>query len=84
MVLLLSAETLDTVKVLEPKLEDKETRKISILKLETEDVPVETITSSNAESMVDQTKMTRVLKLMSDAQEDHGHQSMLKQARNSE
>jgi hypothetical protein len=35
-----------------------------------------TITSSNAESMVDQTTMTRALWLMLDAQENHGHHPM--------
>jgi hypothetical protein len=72
MVLPLSVEILDTAKVLDPILETKPTMKTLTLKLETEDAQVETLTSSNAESMVDQTTMTRVLKLMSDVLEDHG------------
>jgi hypothetical protein len=64
---------LDTVKVLEPRPETTTTLLTLILKLVTEDVLLITETSCNAESMVDQTKTTRVLKLMLNAQEHHGH-----------
>jgi hypothetical protein len=67
-----SAEIWASELVLEPEPEIIKTEKTSTTKLETEDVQVETPTSSNAESMVDQTTMTRVLKLMSDVLEDHG------------
>jgi hypothetical protein len=60
------------VLVLEPRPEDKVTKKPSIPKPATEDVLLQTTTSSNAESMVDQTKETSVLKLMLDAQVLHG------------
>jgi hypothetical protein len=72
MVQVLYAETSDMVLVLEPRPEDMVTKKILILKLVTEDVLLPTITSFNAESMVDQTRMTRVLRPMSDAQDHHG------------
>jgi hypothetical protein len=45
-----------------------ETKKPSIPKPAIEDALLPTTTSCNAESMVDQTRMTRVHKLMSDAQ----------------
>jgi len=83
-VLPLFAEILDMVKVSELKLEIITISESSIPKLETEDVLVETLTFSNAESMVDQTKMISVLKLMLDAMEDHGYQFMLELAVNSE
>jgi len=60
------------------------TEKPLILKLDTEDAMVETPASSNAEDMVDQTKMTRVLMLWSDAQEDHGYQNGKELVENSE
>jgi hypothetical protein len=63
-VLPLSAETWVSTPVLELIPETEATKKTSIPKLETEDVLVVTPTFSNAESMVDQTKETRVLKLM--------------------
>jgi hypothetical protein len=84
MVPISSAEILDSEKVLEPDLETTTTEKTSTVKLEIEDVLVETIISSNAESMVDQTTMTRVLKPMSDALENHGIQSTLRLVLNSE
>jgi hypothetical protein len=58
--------------VLEPRPETITTEKTSILKLDTEDVLLQTPTSSNAESMVDQTKVINPLMLMSNAQEHHG------------
>jgi hypothetical protein len=42
------------------------------MKLDTEDAQVAMPTSSNAESTVDQTTMTRALKLMSNVQVNHG------------
>jgi predicted methyltransferase len=77
-VLKLSAETLDLLLVLEPRQETKETETTSILKPEIEDVLHTIVTFSNAESMVDQTTTTRVLKLMLDVQESHGLQAMLR------
>jgi hypothetical protein len=59
--------------VLEPRLEDMLIKNSSILKQVTEDVLLTTKESFNAEDMVDQTKMTRVLKLMLDAQVYHGY-----------
>jgi hypothetical protein len=56
--------------VLEPTPETETTDLLSIL-LVTEDVLLETPTSLNAESMVDQTTMTSALKLMSNAQVYH-------------
>jgi len=70
--------------VLEPEPEDKETRKNLILKLETEDVLLLTTRSWTAESTVDQTKVTSVLKLMLDAQVLHGDLTMLELVENSE
>jgi hypothetical protein len=52
--------------------------------LDTEDVLPATETSCNAEDMVDQTKMTEALKLMSNAQVDHGSHITSKQEVNSE
>jgi hypothetical protein len=83
-VLLLFAETLDMVKVSELKLEIITISESSIPKLETEDATVVLPISSSAESMVDQTKMILVLKLMSNVMEDHGYQFMLELAVNSE
>jgi hypothetical protein len=71
MVPLLCAEILDLVLVLEPIPETSIMLLTSILKLVTEDVLLHTRASSNAEDMVDQTTMTRALKLMSDAQDHH-------------
>jgi hypothetical protein len=59
--------------VLEPRLEDKETKNNSTLKLVSEDVLLPTTTSFNAEDTEDQTKVTSVLKLMLDAQALHGY-----------
>jgi len=72
----LSAETCILELVLEPRPEDLETKNSSILKLETEDVLLITIAFFSAESMVDQTKVTSALKLMLDAQVNHGDQTM--------
>jgi hypothetical protein len=82
--LILSAETWASVKVLDPIPETTTIEKTLIPKLETEDAQVETLTSSNAESMVDQTKMTRALKLMSNAQVDHGYKNGKKLVKNSD
>jgi hypothetical protein len=79
-----SVEIWDSEKVLEPRPETETTEKTSILKLEIEDALLITLTSSNAEDMVDQDKATRVLKLMSDALENHGLLSMSRLAKNSE
>jgi hypothetical protein len=65
-------ETWVTELVLEPRQEEMITKKISTLKLVTEDVLLATIISFNAESTVVQTKETSVLKLMLDAQVLHG------------
>jgi hypothetical protein len=59
-----SVDLLVSVKVLEPKPEITTIEKTSTLKLDTEDVLLQMITSSNAEDMVDQTTMTRAPKLM--------------------
>jgi hypothetical protein len=67
----LCAEILDLVLVLEPILETSTILLTSTLKLVTEDVPPHTRVFSNVEDMVDQTRMTRVLKLMLDAQDHH-------------
>jgi hypothetical protein len=79
-----SVEIWDSEKVLEPTPETRTTEKILILTLETEDALLITLASSNAEDMVDQTKETRALKLMSDALENHGLLSMSRQAKNTE
>jgi hypothetical protein len=71
-VLISSVEILDMVKVLEPEPETITTTNNSMLKLDIEDAQEETLISSNAESMVDQTKVTDPLMLMSNAQVDHG------------
>jgi hypothetical protein len=84
MVPTLSVEIWASVPVLEPRPEDMKTRKISILKPVTEDVLLTTITFFNAESMVDQTKMTEALKLMSNAQVNHGYHHTLELVKNSE
>jgi hypothetical protein len=70
--------------VQEPRPEDKETKNNLILKPVTEDVLLPTTKSLIAESMEDQTKMTRVHKLMSDAQELHGDHTTSELVRNSE
>jgi hypothetical protein len=49
-----------------------------------EDVLVPTLTSSNAESTVDQTKVTDPLMLMLDAQASHGRFQLVSKALNSE
>jgi hypothetical protein len=84
MVLPLSAETWVMVPVLDLIPEIMPTEKTLIVKPETEDVQLQTLTSSNAESMVDQTTMTRVLKLTSDVLEDHGYHTTLEPVKNSE
>jgi len=60
------------------------TERTLILKLDIEDAQLHTATSSNAEDMVDQTRMTRVLMPLSDAQVFHGSQSTSRQVKNSE
>jgi hypothetical protein len=68
----LSVKILDLVMVLLKKeRETNTTEKDSILKLDTEDVLQETLTSSIAESTVDQIKMIHLPKLTLDAQENH-------------
>jgi len=67
----------------EPTLETETTEQLSI-PLETEDALLETETFHNAESMVDQTTMTSVLKLMLNAQVYHGDHTMSRLVRNSE
>jgi hypothetical protein len=71
------------VKVLEPIPEDIKTKNSSI-PLVIEDVLLETITFLNAESTVDQTKVTNPLKLMLNAQEHHGDHTMSRLVKNSE
>jgi len=80
---LLSAETWDGLRVLEPTLETI-TTDLNSIPLETEDVLLETETFHNAESTVDQTKETSVLKLMLNAQEHHGDHTTLELDLNSE
>jgi hypothetical protein len=70
--------------VLELEPETITTELLSIPKPVTEDVLLTTTTSSNAESMVDQTKMTQALKLMSNAQVFHGDHITLRLVKNSE
>jgi len=70
-VLPLSVEIWASVLVLELTPETRTTGPTLTMKLVTEDAQAETLTSSNAEDMVDQTTMTRALKLMLDAQENH-------------
>jgi hypothetical protein len=61
----LSVKILDMVKVqLKKEREIKTTERHSTLKLDIEDVLKETLTSFNAESMVDQTTRTTLLKLL--------------------
>jgi len=72
----LSARISVTVKVqLKKEREIKTTEKDSMPKLVTEDAMLETSLFSNAESMVDQTTKTTLLKLSLDAQANHGHQN---------
>jgi hypothetical protein len=59
------------VLVLEPRLEITTTELPSTQKLETEDVPLETLAFFNAEDTEVQTKEISVLKLMLDAQDHH-------------
>jgi hypothetical protein len=70
-VLKLFAEICNSELVLEPEPETITTELPSTLKLETEDVLQETERFLNAEDTEDQTKVTSVLKLMSDAQAHH-------------
>jgi len=84
MVLILSVEILDSEKVLEPDPEITTIEKTSTTKLDIEDAQEETLTSSNAEDMVDQTTTTRAPKLMSNVQENHGNQIMSRLEVNSE
>jgi hypothetical protein len=69
--------------VLEPTPET-ETTELSSIPLVIEDVLLETKTFLNAESMVDQTKTTRVLTLTSLAQVNHGYQFIRRLVKNSE
>jgi hypothetical protein len=55
-----------------PRREIMATEKTSIPKPDIEDALLQTPTSSNAESMVDQTRMTRVLTLSLNALVSHG------------
>jgi hypothetical protein len=72
----LSVRILVTVKVpLRKERETLTTEKDSILKLVTEDAMLETLKSFNAESTVDQTIMTTLLKLLLHAQANHGLQN---------
>jgi shikimate kinase len=75
---------LDTVRVLEPRPETTITSLTSTLKLVTEDALLITEASSNVEDTVDQTTMTRALKLMLNAQEHHGSQTTSRLDQNSE
>jgi hypothetical protein len=84
MVPISSAEIWDSEKVLEPDLETTTTENFSILKLDTEDVLLAIITSSNAEDMVDQIKTINPPKLMLDAQENHGRFQLVSKVHNSE
>jgi len=59
---------------LKKERETMATEKTLILKLDTEDAHHQTPASCHAESMVVQTRMTRVLTPMSDAQVHHGSQ----------
>jgi hypothetical protein len=64
MVPLLSAEISVTESVSDTRREITTTENTSILKPVTEDAQDQILTSSNAESMVDQTRRTSALKLM--------------------
>jgi hypothetical protein len=79
----LYAKILDTVKVLEPTPETRTTELHLTLQLETEDVHLDIPISFNAESMVDQTKETSVLKHMSNAQVNHGLDQLERPVENS-
>jgi hypothetical protein len=68
----------------EPRPEDKETKNNLILKPVTEDVLLITTRSWTAESTEDQTKETSVLKLMLNAQVNHGDQTTSELVENSE
>jgi hypothetical protein len=68
----LSVKTSDMEMVREPEPEIHTTEEHSIQMLDTEDVLLLTQASSNAESMVDQTKVTEALKLMLNVGENHG------------
>jgi hypothetical protein len=70
--------------VLELRPETTTIELLSTLKLETEDVPLETTLFSNAESMVDQTRETSVLRLMLNAQAFHGDHTTSRLDQNSE
>jgi len=71
MVLPSSVKIWASVEVLELTPETETTEPTLTLKLVTEDAVLHTLTSFNAESMVDQTTETRVLKLTSDVQVNH-------------
>jgi hypothetical protein len=73
MVLNLFVKILDMVRVKEPEPEIHITENTSIPKLHTEDVLIIIDISCTAESMVDQTIMTELLTLMSNAQVNHGY-----------
>jgi hypothetical protein len=77
-------ETSDSVKVLEARKEITNKEKTLTLKLVTEDAIQLPTISFNAESMVDQITMTRVLMLGLAAQVNHGYQNMLRLDPNSE
>jgi hypothetical protein len=74
MVLDLSVKTSDMVMVKEPEPETHTIDQTSTLELDIEDVLHQTLTSSNAESMVDQTKEIDLPKLTSNAGELHGRE----------
>jgi hypothetical protein len=80
----LFAETSVTERVLEPRREMVKTEKTLIMKLDTEDVLITTITSFNAESMVDQIIMIEVLMLGLTAQAQNGYHTTLELVKNSE
>jgi hypothetical protein len=80
----LSARILVMVKVqLKKDRETTTTELTSIPKPGIEDAHLEILISCNAESMVDQTTMTRAHKLTSDAQENHGNQPLARRVVNS-
>jgi hypothetical protein len=79
----LFVKILVTVKVLPAREETNTTEKTLIAKLDTEDVMLETLTSSNAEDMVDQTTMTSLLMLLLHAQVNHGLQNGKELVKNS-
>jgi hypothetical protein len=80
----LYVKILDLVKVLPVRRETTKTEITLTLKLDTEDVLLQAKTSFNAESMVDQTTMTRALWLMLNVLVFHGLHNMSRPAVNSE